>query len=84
YTVSLLAEKLGNRIDLDRIWNKQAVSDELLDQIAVWAKEVNEVLHNSAGGRMVSEWAKKPECKDAVIEASYSALAKNIPEIKAM
>ena len=82
YTVSLLSEKLGHRIDLDRIWNKQAASPELLSQIAVWAKEVNEVLHASAGGKMVSEWAKRPECKDAVMGASYSASATNIPELK--
>ena len=82
YTVSLLSEKLGDRIDLQRVWNKQAASSELLAQIAVWAKEVNEVLHASAGGKMVSEWAKRPECKDAVMGASYSAAASNIPEVK--
>jgi hypothetical protein len=83
YTVALLSEKLGNRLDLDRIWLKQALSPELLSQIAVWAKEINDVLHVSAGGRMVSEWAKRPECKEAVMGASYSVAASNIPEIKA-
>ncbi len=82
YTVALLAEKLGHRIDLERVWNKQAASPELLAQITVWAKEVNDILHVSAGGKMVSEWAKRPECKDAVISASYSAVASNIPELK--
>ncbi|WP_428000211.1 AIPR family protein [Acidovorax sp.] len=82
YTVSLVAEKLGDRIDLDRIWTKQAASPELLAQIAVWAREVNDVLHSSSGGKMVSEWAKRPECKEAVMGASYSAPATNIPEIK--
>ena len=82
YTVSLLAEKLGNRIDLDRVWAQQAVSRELLSQIAVWAKEVNDVLHASAGGRMVSEWAKRPECRDAVMSASYSVVIANIPEVR--
>lgn len=83
YTVALLSEKLGNRIDLDRIWAKQAVSQELLSQIAVWAKEVNDTLHATAGGRMVSEWAKRPECKEAVMGGSYSIAASNIPEVKA-
>lgn len=82
YTVSLLSEKLGSRIDLDRIWTKQAVSSELLSQIAVWAKEVNDVLHSTAGGRMISEWAKRPECKEAVMSARYSTAASNIPEVK--
>lgn len=82
YTVSLVAEKLGDRIDLDKVWAKQAASPELLAQIAVWAKEVNDVLHSSSGGKMVSEWAKRPECKEAVMGASYSAPATNIPELK--
>lgn len=83
YTVALLSQNLGSRIDLDRIWTKQAVSQELLSQIAVWANEVNDTLHATAGGRMVSEWAKKPECKEAVMGASYSIAASNIPEVKA-
>ena len=83
YTVAVLSEKLGNRIDLERIWAKQGVSPELLLQISVWAREVNDALHATSGGRMVSEWAKRPECKDAVMGASYSVPASNIPEVKA-
>lgn len=82
YTVSLLSEKIGHSIDLQRVWNYQAASPELLSQIAVWAREVNDVLHASAGGKMVSEWAKRPECKDAVMSADYSVVANNIPELK--
>lgn len=83
YTISVLSEKLGSRIDLNRIWDKQAVSPELMEQIATWAKEVNDALHSTSGGRMVSEWAKRPECKDAVMGASYSEPADGIPEVKA-
>ena len=82
YVVSVLADRMGGRIDLNRIWIRQGVSQELLSQIAIWAKEVNDVLHRTAGGRMVSEWAKKPECKDAVIGATYSEPADNIPEVR--
>ena len=82
YTIAVLSEKLGARIDLERIWTKQAVSPELLEQLATWAKEVNETLHATSGGRMVSEWAKRPECKDAVMGANYSEPADDIPELK--
>lgn len=82
YTLSLLSEKLGSRIDLNRVWTKQGASPELLAQIGVWAREVNDVLHRTASGRMISEWAKKPECKDAVLGASYSEPAKDIPELR--
>ena len=82
YAVSVLADKLGDRIDLERVWAKQAGSPELMEQIATWAREVNEVLHRTANGRMVSEWAKKPECRDAVLGATYSAAASGIPEVR--
>lgn len=82
YTVSLVADKLGDRIDLERIWLRQGASPELLTQFAVWAKEVNDALHASSGGKMISEWAKRPECKEAVMGANYSAPASNIPEAR--
>ena len=82
YVIAVLADKLGDRIVLDRIWARQAASTELTAQIAIWAREVNEVLHRTAGGRMISEWAKKPECRDAVLGASYSAPSAGIPEVR--
>ena len=82
YVIAVLADKLGDRIVLDRIWARQAASTELTAQIAIWAHEVNEVLHRTAGRRMVSEWAKKPECRDAVLGASYSVPSNGIPEVR--
>jgi hypothetical protein len=82
YTVSLMATKVGDRFDLDRVWSRQGVSQELLAQISVWAREVNDALHRTAGGRMVSEWAKKQECREAVLGARYSEPAAGIPEIR--
>lgn len=72
YTVALIANRLGLRVDLDRIWTAQTIPDPLQQQIRVWAEEVNRTLHSSAGGRMISEWAKKEECWNAVREGRYS------------
>lgn len=82
YTVSMIAARFGDRFDLGRVWERQGVSPELLTQIAVWAKEVNEALHQTTGGRMISEWAKKPECKEAVLGRRYSDPAPGIPELR--
>lgn len=82
YTVALLAKNLGDRIDLGKVWDRQGISTELLDQIKIWANEVNEVLHKSAAGKMVSEWAKKTECRNAVFTARYSDALPGIPELK--
>lgn len=82
YTVSVTALMIGDRIDLEKIWNNQAASEELLKQIETWARQVSDVLHESARGKMISEWAKKPECRDAVFAASYSPVATGIPEVR--
>jgi hypothetical protein len=82
YTVSVASMLIGDRIDLDKIWSNQAVSPELMRQIQTWAQQVSVVLHESAGGRMISEWAKKPECRDAVFAASYSPVVTGIPELR--
>lgn len=82
YLVSVMANRVGERIDLDRIWTRQDLSAQFLEQAGVWAVEVNKVLHATANGRMISEWAKKPACWSAVRAASYSPPATGIPELR--
>lgn len=82
YTIALLSAQIGDRLDLEKIWNAQAGSQKLMDQIARWAREVDEVLTRTSGGRMISEWAKKVECKEAVFTATYSTPDVSIPELK--
>lgn len=76
------AMRLGDRFDLDKIWQNQGISTQLQDQIQVWAREVNDALHQSASGRMISEWAKKVECWEAVLRAPFSAPLTGIPELR--
>lgn len=82
YLVSLLADRLGDKIDTDKIWAMQDISQALRQQLQLWAVEVNEVLHRSSGGKMISEWAKKTECWDAVRSSSYSPVIEGIPELR--
>ncbi len=82
YLVALLSHRLNDRLDLDHIWWQQRVSSRLEEQMGQWAKTVNEILHKSANGRMVSEWAKKPECWTAVRNGIYSPLIEGIPELR--
>ncbi|WIG93322.1 AIPR family protein [Myxococcus sp. SDU36] len=82
YVVALIARQLGDRLDLSTIWLTQGCSQRLQEQIQVWSREVNDVLHRSSGGRMISEWAKKPECRDAVLNATFSSVLPNIAELK--
>jgi hypothetical protein len=81
YTVALVSRLVGEQFKLERVWNKQGISSELLAQIAIWAREVHEELQRTATGRMISEWSKKPECRDAILNARYSTAMEGIPEL---
>ncbi|RQE84990.1 abortive phage infection protein, partial [Pseudomonas aeruginosa] len=81
YTVSILALKLGATLNLNRIWQEQSISPQLHRQIAIWAEEVNDALHRGAGGKMISEWAKKIECWWRVRDTSYSSELGDITEL---
>lgn len=81
YTISILALKLGQNFNFDRVWQEQAISPQLQIQLAAWAHEVNEALHRGADGKMISEWAKKLDCWWQVRDFRYSEAATDIPEI---
>jgi hypothetical protein len=82
YTISLLSEQAGPSFNFDQIWNYQDISAGLKSQLQTWASEVSDVLNRSASGRMVSEWAKKPECWTIVKEANYSPIDRGIRELQ--
>lgn len=82
YTVSVLSRKIGDRLDLERIWQEQDISGRLREQVQVWAREVHDTLHATAHGRMISEWAKKEECWERVQAAPLSAPLAGTPELR--
>ncbi|MGD9974740.1 MAG: AIPR family protein [Desulfatirhabdiaceae bacterium] len=82
YLIAIIANRFGNNFDLDRIWQQQGASAELLNLLKEWAQEVNRILHASSGGRMVSEWAKKAECWENVLAGSYPKPVFKIQEMK--
>jgi hypothetical protein len=81
YTVALVSHLLGARISLDDIWDRQAISLQLGKQILVWSDEVHALLHDSAKGRMISEWAKRRECWEAMLDHAWSVPDMHIPEL---
>ncbi len=81
YLIARVAFERGREINLQRVCEKQGVSSELSQLLGVRAAEVNSVLQRSASGRMLSEWAKKAECWDAVRAADFSKWPAGIPEL---
>ncbi|MCZ8317199.1 MAG: AIPR family protein [Silanimonas sp.] len=80
YLIAVLANKYGDKVDLDKIWLQQEISDPFKDALRAIAARVNAVIHQGAKGRMISEWAKKPECWDEVRSAAYPEFPEIIPE----
>ena len=62
YLISLIAYCFEDKILFDKIWQEQRLSDQLTNQLVDWATRVSDRLHETAEGRMISEWSKKPEC----------------------
>ena len=82
YLVALLGDRLRTKIDLEKIWARQDISQGLKQMLQVWAVEVHDVLHRSSGGKMISEWAKKSECWEIVRSAQYSPIPEGISELR--
>jgi hypothetical protein len=82
YTVALLSKIIGSKINLNLVWQKQSISRELGDQILIWSEQINDAMHQTAKGRMISEWAKKGECWELLADKNYSNVEQLIPELQ--
>ena len=82
YTVSIIAHMYADRFDLASVWNSQDVSPQLKRQAQIWLKEVGDALLESADGKMISEWAKKKECWEAIKARHFSIPSETIPEVR--
>lgn len=66
YLVAYLSWRTGSRLGWESIWTRQALSEQLLALLGQWAGDIDNALRSSAGSRMVSEWAKKEACWEAM------------------
>lgn len=81
YTVALVAQQLGQRLDLEQIWNRQGVSSQLLEVCWNCAVEVNSAFEKLGGGRQFSETAKRPEFWAKVKSLQVKVPNKSFPEL---
>ncbi|HNY31360.1 MAG TPA: AIPR family protein [Fibrobacteria bacterium] len=66
YLVSLLAKTSSDAINFDNIWINQDIPSALKERIRSLVPVVDRALQTTAKGRMISEWAKKPECWEEI------------------
>lgn len=82
YLVSVVAERLGEQLDLARIWNRQALSGEFKQLLADWSQVVFRAMVEKAAGKQIPEFAKGAECWEHVRKQVFSLGKICPPEIR--
>ncbi|SCF41530.1 AIPR protein [Micromonospora purpureochromogenes] len=73
YSIARLAEATNRRVDLDRIWREQGLSPALAAALDDLCAPVREVIVNPLrGGANIGEWAKRPDCWEAVLAIPWT------------
>lgn len=75
YVLAWLGWATGGRIDFEQIWQRQSVSDDMLQLFDQWSRSADHVLRSTAESRMPTEWAKKEACWEA-----FRAKAPSFPD----
>lgn len=72
YTIAKLANATSSRLDLDAVWQRQALSPATASALKLIIPEVKEVIFNPTGrSRHIGEWCKKPDCWAQVKELDW-------------
>lgn len=80
YTISVAAERIGQSIDFEQVWQRQRVTPEFLALMYSWALEVNRIFDRVAPGRQISEVAKRPDIWNHVRAGTYE-ITSDVPEL---
>lgn len=68
YSLALLSFQTAQRIDLDRIWKEQGLTQAMELAIVNASHYVHESITNPPGGANIGEWCKKEKCWDEIKE----------------
>lgn len=75
YSIAKLALATGQRVDLERIWRYQYVTDATAEALAEISRIANKIITQPIGGTHVGEWTKKEACWAHVAEADWTVPA---------
>ncbi|PYF10385.1 AIPR protein [Rhodobacter viridis] len=81
YTISVVSDLIGHRIDFEQVWQRQRISPDFLHLLYKWAEEVNRIFDQAAPGRQISEVAKRPEIWAKVKAGTYPMPGDDVPEL---
>lgn len=72
YTIAFISFKTAQRINLERIWKEQELTQALENEIIEVSKIIQQAITNPPGGANVGEWCKKERCWERIKEYEYS------------
>ena len=72
YTISLLSYHTSRKINFDIIWADQNISSQLQEIIKSWSFKIYEIIQKTAKGKNISEWCKKEECWEDIMDRSFT------------
>ncbi len=84
YVVSLVADRLGDTLDLQMIWQNQKISEEFAGLLLQWATLVNEKFADIGPRQQISEVAKREATWTKVKGAQFPSPDRTIPELCAL
>ncbi|MFD2035172.1 AIPR family protein [Belliella marina] len=86
YTVSWIKFKVGNNLNLHKIWKDQGLSTIFENCILSVLRRVDDFMRETAPGGLIGEWAKKTECwnrlKSLSLDIDFSKLNKELYDKK--
>jgi hypothetical protein len=83
YSIAKLALATGQRLDLERIWRDQCITDATADALAEISRIANKIITQPSGGTHVGEWTKKEACWARIAEADWTVPAALAAELTA-
>lgn len=82
YVISVVADRLGDRLDLEQVWQRQGISSALRDHLRELALVVNAEFSRIAPGQQISEVAKRGETWARIRSAEFPSPGAHIPELR--
>lgn len=82
YVVAVVADRLGERLDLEQIWMQQGISGGLRDLLWDWAVLANAEFNRIAPGQQFSEVAKRTDTWTEVRNAGFPEPQSSIHELR--
>ncbi|WP_089173386.1 AIPR family protein [Bosea sp. AS-1] len=82
YVVSIVSDRLGERLDLEQIWMRQGISGGLKDLLWDWAVIVNSEFNRIAPGQQFSEVAKRSDTWSKIRSAQFPEPNNSVQELR--